>query len=196
MNRVVVITPPATFPVTLAEAKAHLRYTATDQDGLIMGLVEAATDYAEAFTGRAFIDRTLDFYLDKFPVGAIELPLPPLIEVSGLFYVDDDGNEQQFTTFEVDTASHPGRIYLNSSTSWPTPRDAANAVRIRYRAGYLDSASPPSPAVPASIMAAILLTIGTLFEHRETVVVGQPAAMVPWSAEQLLRRYRFELSAA
>ena len=197
MNGVVVVTAPDSLPVTLDDAKAHLRVVTTDEDALIAVLIEAATDYAESFLGRALVARTLDRFMDAFPTGAIELPLPPLISVTGVFYVDTAGVEQEFTTFEVDTASEPGRVYLVPTVDWPTPRVSANAVRVRYRAGYVDATvSPASGVIPQSIEAAILLIIGTLYEHRETVVIGQTPALVPWSAEQLLRRHRVELSMA
>ncbi len=197
MNHVKVVTAPASQPITLTEAKTHLREESSDQDSLITTFIGSATGYAEAFLGRAFVSRTLDYYLDEFPTEAIQLPLPPLIDVGGVFYTDTDGIEQEFTDFEVDTASEPGRIYLAPSASWPTPRESANAVRVRYRAGYVDTdASPDTGSIPDDLKAALLLIVGTLYENRETVAIGQSAVLVPFSAEQLLRRHRVELSAA
>lgn len=199
MNHVKVITAAIEDPVTLAEAKTHLREDGSDQDSLITDLISAATEHAESFMGRALISRTLDYYLDTFPGDdeAIKLPLPPLIEVTGVFYIDADGVEQEFTDFEVDTAGAPGRIYTGPNTDWPDPRVSANAVRVRYRAGYVDTdPSPNTGSVPKDIKAAIKLIVGTLYENRETVVTGQSAVMMPLSAEHLLRRRRVELSAA
>jgi uncharacterized phiE125 gp8 family phage protein len=199
MNRVKVITGPSSEPVTLAEAKLHLREDGDDQDSVINTFIGAATAHCEAFLGRALISRTLDYFIDAFPSDnkPAKLPLPPLISVTGVFYTDADGVEQEFTDFETDTAHEPGRIYLAPSVSWPTPRDSEASVRIRYRAGYVDTdPSPDTGSVPDDIKAAILLTIGTLYENRETIVIGQSAILLPWSAEQLLRRHRVELSAA
>jgi uncharacterized phiE125 gp8 family phage protein len=200
MNGVEVVTAPLLPAVSLAEAKSHLAVDASDNDTLIELLVAAATDYAESFMGRALVERTLDYFIDAFPDGGrvIRPPMPPLIDVVGLFYIDSAGDEQEFTAFEVDTASEPARLYLAPSNSWPTPRVSANAVRVRYRAGHSTvSGSPPvlDGTIPPDIKAAILLTAGTLFEFRETVTEVS-ATQVPWSAEQLLRRHRVELSAA
>ncbi|MFP4538474.1 MAG: head-tail connector protein [Dichotomicrobium sp.] len=202
MNRLKVVTAPELPPVPLADAKAHLRVDSDDEDDLITSLVGAATDHAESFMGRAVVARTLDYFLDAFPDddGPIRPPMPPLIEVDGVFYTDSDGDEQEFTNFEIDTASEPGRIYLVPSVSWPSGvRDSANAVRVRYSAGHvLTEGSPPSLAseVPPDIRAAILLMVGTLYEQRESIAVGVSVAMLPWGAEQLLRRKRVEISAA
>lgn len=186
------ITPAETDPITLVEAKAHLRVTDTDDDTLIGALITAATRHAEAFTGRAFIDQTWELVLDEFPTNEIELSKPPLIEVVSVVYDDGDGNEQTISANEytVDGVSEPG--WVLPVDSWPTVFDGINSVRIRFRAGYLDTGvSPAVEKVPADIKHAILLEIGSFYAQRETLVVGQTVANIPaW--EWLLRPHRVE----
>lgn len=197
------ITPPTTYPVSMVEAKAHLRVDFTDDDTLIEIYRKAATEDVENFTGRAFCDQTWDLYLDEFPAagGEIKIPKPPLIEVVGVFNLDSAGTEQEFSaaSYSVDSASQLARIVPIYGGSWPTPQTIANAVRVRFRTGYVDEEqSPPSGSVPNAIKAAILMTLGTLYQNRETVVIGQTAAMLPWAAEQILRKgdYRVHTSLA
>lgn len=192
------VTAPATYPVSLVEAKAHLRVDFDDDDTIIEIYRKAATEAAEKFTGRAFIDQTWDYYLDVFPTSEINIPLPPLIEIIGVFYRDSNGDEQQLavTGYEVDSATELARVALAYAASWPTARTIANAVRVRFRAGYETDNSPQTENVPFAIKAAILLTIGTLYANRETVVIGQTATMLPWAAEQLLRPYRVHTAIA
>lgn len=178
------VTAPATLPVTLAEAKTHLNVDFNDHDSLISSMISAATDYAQKFTGRAFIEQTWELVIDTFPISEIKLLNPPLIGVNSVMYYDAAGNETTLdaSAYTVDTVSEPGWI-VPSTSGWPMPLDAINVVTIQYRAGYVSG-------VPASITAAILLTVGTLYANRETVTVGQLASLIPWSAEQLLRPYR------
>lgn len=193
------VTAPSGYPVSLAEAKAHLRYEDDDQDALISALIGAAVDYAQNFLGRSLLDQAWDYYLDSFDAAKpLTIPLPPLIEVVGLFYLDSAGDEQEFSaaSYSVDNSSEPARISLLYGGTWPTAIAQANAIRVRFRAGYLNTDSPPVAAVPFAIKAAILLTVGTLFEHRETVVIGQTAVTLPFGAEQLLRQYRVQLGMA
>lgn len=193
------VTAPATYPVTLAEAKKHVHAEDfTDDDDLITLFIKAATEHAESFTGRALIDQTWNLYLDVFPTTPIEIPLPPLIDVVGVFYLDADDVEREFSAanYVVDDASEPARITLANSASWPTIATVANAVRIQFRAGYLDTSSPQVAAVPFDIKAAILLHVGSLYAMREEVVVGQTVAQLPWGAEALLRRKRKHLGMA
>lgn len=193
-----VITPPANYPLTLDEAKSHLRVDHTDEDALITTFLAASTAHAEQFTGRALITQTLELVLDTF-IHDIEIPRPPLQSVVSVKYDDASGVEQTLVEnndYVVDAASQPGWV-VATDAGWPTTLDAINAVRIRYIAGYIDSTmSPPIDDVPFDLKAAILLMCGTLYANRENVVVGVTSAMVPWSAEQLLRQRRVELALA
>jgi uncharacterized phiE125 gp8 family phage protein len=190
------ITPPESYPVSLERAKQHIRVVGDDENDLIEVFLAAATSYVEEFTGRALIDQTWELTVDEFPDEEIRLPKAPLIEVVSVKYDDADGNEQTMPSadYTVDLVSEPGWVFTDGD--WPSTFDGINAVRVRYRVGYLDSSSPPVANVPKDIVAAVLLTLGTLYAHRETVIVGQTTASLPWGAEQLLRNHRIEISMA
>ena len=195
------ISPPAAMAVTLDEAKAHLRVSGTDQDTLITAYTQAAINNVEGWLGRALIDQTWDLYLDAFPSNAdleIEIPKPPLIEVLQIAYDDSAGNEQfvDVNNYYVDTVSQPGWIVPQGNLLWPTPIDAINSVRVRFRAGYLSTDSPPVNAVPEDIKAGIKLTIGNMYEYREDQGVGNNAFKLPFGVEQLLRHHRVLLGMA
>lgn len=203
------ITAPTELPVTLAQAKLHLREDASDYDSQIQLMLEAAISYVDGpngFLGRALIDQTWDYYLDTFAQiqstlggkGFIELPLPPLISVTSVNYTDSAGNEQTLptTSYVVDDSTKPARIALTSTGNWPTISNEFKSIRIRFRAGYLDqTVSPAVSAVPGQIKAAILLLVGSLYENRETEVVGTVVNRLP-VFENLLRPYRVYLSLA
>lgn len=181
---------PATVPeepVDLGAAKLHLREDGTSQDALISALVVAAREHAEAFTRRALVRQTWKLTLDAFPAsGIIELPLPPLVSVSGITYVDALGATQTLApaTYVVDIDTTPGRIRLAYDASWPTTRDVAQAVAVTFVCGYA------AVDAPAAIQAAIKLLLGSLYEHRETFVTGTIATELPFAAEALLWPYR------
>ena len=180
------VTAPTSEPVTLTEAKSHLRVTATDEDTLITSLIVAARQWAENFTGRALITQTWDYFLDVF-ADPIEIPLPPLVSIDSIKYVDNDGVTQTLaaTEYTVDTAAERGLVRLAYGKSWPGTRTQANAVTVRFTAGYGAAA-----AVPGPVKSACLLMLGELYARRETALVGAPVASVPVSAEYLLWPYR------
>lgn len=195
-----IITPPVGYPITLTEAKQHLRVdlTNTDDDALITLYLAAATAHAEVFCGRAFVPRTLELVIDRF-APQIEIPMPPLISVTSIFYDDTEGYEHalsEATDYVVDNVSQPGWVVAVNG-EWPETIDAINAVRIRYEAGYYQpNTSPPTVDIPFSIKAAIMLMMGGWYATREEVVVGTIATKLPFGAEALLRQYRVELAMA
>jgi uncharacterized phiE125 gp8 family phage protein len=65
----VLVTPPASEPVSLAEAKLHLRVETgmTDDDTLISALIVAARQVVETITRRALITQVWKLVLDQFP---------------------------------------------------------------------------------------------------------------------------------
>jgi uncharacterized phiE125 gp8 family phage protein len=197
------ITAAAAEPITLAEAKAHLRVVDNDEDLVIALLIKAARDAAETFTGRALVTQTWDLYLDAFPAATaeIKIPLPPLQSVVSVKYDDAAGVEQTLGTglYTVANVNDVGWV-LPKSTGWPQTIDAVNAVRIRFISGYApDANSPPDLAanIPPSIKAAMLLIIGALYENKESVTQGVVMAL-PFgaSSEHLLRPYRVLLGMA
>ncbi len=53
--RATLTVPPAGEPLTLAEAKLHLRVDLSDDDALITALISAAREQAEFLTGQRLI---------------------------------------------------------------------------------------------------------------------------------------------
>lgn len=68
--------PPVQEPVTLAEAKTHLRVTYTDDDALIAELITAARQWFEEQTYRALVTQTWDLKLDELPRGDDPIRVP------------------------------------------------------------------------------------------------------------------------
>ena len=180
---------PATEPVSLAEARAHLQVDDNDSDTAISALITAARQYVEEYTGRALITQTWALTMDDVPSGtdSILLPRPPLVSVSSLAYVDGDGVTQTWASsnYRVDSNSEPARLTLAYGVSWPTPRDVSNAVTVTYVAGY-----GAATAVPTAIRQAILLLVGDWFTNREAQVVGTVVGRLGFSVEALLSPYR------
>lgn len=70
---------PLIEPITLAEARLHLRVDSTDEDTLITSLIAAAREDCEAFQNRKYLTQTWEYWLDSFPsTDFIEIPNPPL----------------------------------------------------------------------------------------------------------------------
>lgn len=184
-------TAPATEPVSLAEAKLHLRVDTdcTDEDTLIGALITAAREMVENYTGLALINQTWEYTCDEFPDDDLALRPAPLSSISSITYVDTAGTTQTasaLTLYAADTYSIPGAATLRYGQTWPSVRDLRNSITVTYVAGFGAAGS----SVPGPIKAAILLLIGHLFEHRESVVIGTISSDLPQGVEYLLNPYR------
>jgi uncharacterized phiE125 gp8 family phage protein len=147
-----VITPPACEPLSLAEAKEHLRLDdslGSYQDALIGALITTCREYAENYTRRAFIQQTLEYSTDCFSY-ELELPRPNLLSLESIKYVDLDGTLQTVdaSLYQVDAARAPARVKPAYLQSWPALVRSSdyNAVRVRYVAGYAPVGSPVDDA--------------------------------------------------
>lgn len=129
---------PASLPISVAEAKRHLRVTGTDEDTHIKTLIRAATAHVEALTRRALVTRTAVMRMDAFPSGAIEVPLAPLRSVTSIAYIDTAGDSQTWAAskYDVDVRSRPGRIEPAYGEVYPSTRDDMNAVTVTFVCGH------------------------------------------------------------
>jgi uncharacterized phiE125 gp8 family phage protein len=180
-----VITPPASEPVTLSEAKAHLRVEVSTDDALITALIAAAREHAEAVTARAFLPQTLEARWDEWPT-TLALPRAPVASVSSVKYLDADGVEQTLSgqDYRVDLASIPPRITPTYGTLWPEAQAVTGAVAVRFVAGYANAG-----AVPAAIKQAMLLLVAHLYENR-AAAVERALTTAPLAYDALLAPYR------
>jgi uncharacterized phiE125 gp8 family phage protein len=186
---------PAVEPLTVAEAKAHLRVDHTTDDSYIESLIKAARRTAEQFQGRAYITQTWKLYLDDFPHGKeIKLPVAPVASVSSITYVDLNGDTQTWDSanYQVDTKAAIPRIVLSPIVSWPNVEaDRVNAVTITFIAGY----GATSASVPENTKHAIKLIISDMYQHRESTIIGNIVNELPMGAKHLLwfdRLYKFK----
>ena len=170
-------TPPATEPVTLAQAKAWLRVeSGNDEDDLIAALIPAARARAEWHTGRAFVTQGWTLWLDR-AAPRIDIPLAPLQAVTAVTLYAPDGTATVLDggDYTVDLAG--SRLALKAM---PQNLRPLNAVAIAFTAGYGEAGDVPPP-----IGQAILQIVASLYEHRG----GEPAP-TPESALALLAPYR------
>lgn len=181
-----IVTDATWEPVSVADARANSRIDISDDDALLLRMIRAARERAEAYTGRTIPQKTLRLAMDSFPVKGWWLPGAPVQSVTSVLYKDTNGNDATLSTslYDVDTYSEPGRIVRAWQAIWPNYRLVANSVRITYVAGYT-----AATAVPEGIKSAILLMAGTLYQNREDVGDVQRYKM-PRAAEDLLEPYR------
>ena len=201
------INPPAEEPVSLAEAKLHVRVDITDDDALISALISAARQAAESLTGRQIVTARWKLVLDSFPGSslmgvpagqsfslpgnAILLPKCPVQSVVAIQYLDMGSNLQTMpqSDYVVDVACEPARLTPVFGKIWPISLPQIGAVWITFDAGY-----GPAASAPEGLKSWIKLRVDSLYSHRgETAVIKGKLERLPF-IDGLLDPYRVVLA--
>ncbi len=175
----VIVTEPTEEPITLDQAKAHLRVDTDDDDAYILGLIKVAREYAETATRRSLITQTWKYYLEDWPKGDhFDIPMAPLQSVSLITYENSAGTVATWaaTEYVVDTYSTPGRVVLAYGKSWPNATlNVSNPICITFICGY---GTPDD--IPEKIKQGNKIDIADLYENRESIVIGQTVNHLPF----------------
>jgi uncharacterized phiE125 gp8 family phage protein len=190
-----IVTPPASYPVTLDEAKAQLRVSDSSSDTVIAGLIPAATKFCQSLVQKVFVAQTLEWVLPCWRE-RLELPLAPVRadQVAFIKYVDWVSQTQQTlatSAYVVQPKGESVRIIPPFGKIWPlTFVHASEPIVIRFDAGYEDPAD-----LPGNIKAAILLMVRHLYTMGESSLtvmsetvfgVGQTQYAVPPNLQTLI----------
>jgi uncharacterized phiE125 gp8 family phage protein len=183
------VTGPAVEPISLAEAKAHLRVEVANDDELIDSLIAAVRQGVEE-RGYVLITQTWDLHLDRFP-GVIRIPRAPVQSIDSVSYVDTDGATQPLalSLYTADLTATPARIVPAYGESWPATRPVPKAVTVRFVAGYGNGATPD--LVPERVLQAMKVDLAGLYYNRSAMLAG---AVTPLpTVDRLLDNYTLYL---
>ena len=174
-------------PISVTEAKLHLRVDLSTDDTLITALIVAAREFVEKYTGRILMSSTYYGYADKADSGGWELTACPVSALSSIKYYDASHTLQTWSAsnYLLNETRTPTRVTLTTAGSLPTTYNEGGQDWVfEFVCGYANAA-----AVPAPIKAALLLMVGHLYEHREAVIIGTISSELPMSVEYLLNPY-------
>jgi len=171
----ILVTPPTVEPITLAQAKDHLRVVVPEEDAYITSLIIVARSTLEGVIHRSISPQRLAIGADAFypQRGLPRFPAAPTPNVVVTYY-DQDGAQQTLpdTDYFLDPYVEPPQLHLLPGITAPRTQVRAGAVRVEYDAGYADldaTQEELAAAVPAPLKQWMLLAIGAFYEHREAV---------------------------
>lgn len=213
-------TEPASNPVTLAEAKAHLRIDSSAEDDLIGTLITAATRWAEDYCDRTFCHTQWQMRVDSF-YGAIGSPVQ--------FGLKADGNNiegRQGTVPQLDVElPRPPMVQSGTATAVTityTPAVSGTTATLDATEYRVDRQATPGAArplygktwpshlvdqnsvtvtwwagyssdgtsVPAPVKSAILMLVAHLWRNRE-MAAEAALSEVPMGTKALLDTLRW-----
>ena len=169
--------------ITLAEAKAQLVVDHTDDDSLIVSLINSAEAMVASYTNRVMDTATKTMILDGFP-SVITLDAAPFVSLTSIVYNDTDDAEQTLSAslYTVDARGTYAKVTPVYGADWPSTTAAPQSVTVTFVAGY---STPSEP-----LKQAALMYLSSLYEQRENHITGVMANKVPVSAEYLMQPYR------
>ena len=187
---------PAVEPVPLALA---FMAASIDEDiaadptaQQLMGqFITQARDYCENALSRAFVSRTFELRMNRFPFaiptvyypyyslermptqlyGQIYIPYPPLVSIEAITYTAPDG-----TVLTLDPSQYvyeaggkfQGIVTPAYGVTFPQTRYAMSTAVVAFTAGYSADASK----VPAGIKSGMLLLTSHYWRNREATAPG------------------------
>lgn len=172
--------------ISLADAKAHLRITHSDEDALLTAMLTRARERAETDSGMTLTDGAVwTFTADNIPSDAdrIRLPRGPVRSVDTFTYTPEPDTTsavggQAYSLIGPDSPE----IRRVPGQNWPTQADVLLGVTIVYTAG--------DTAISGDAEQAILLMLGHMYEHREAFAAGVQVYEVPQGYRALIRKLR------
>jgi len=196
VGNVQVVRPPSADPVSIEMVRRHCRIDQTTDDVLLKSYLGTARLMAERYLSRSLITQTLLWTARPqsvltprlhFDRSEISLPRAPVQSVQSVTILDELGNTtavspatlpvvppKTLNGYIADTSMQPALLTIGGETLMTDGRTLRHVnlrhIQVQFVAGYGDDFK----SVPPNIIQAILLTVGSMYEHRgdETESVG------------------------
>lgn len=183
--------PPTLEPVTLAQAKAHLRIGHSDDDAAISAAISAARLLCEQYSGRYFLEQTVRLKLGGWPSGGLILLTMfgpnDVKSIEGFTYLDSNGDEQEVAEadYQAEFSTSPPEIYPGVTVGdWPSVESGRRwPITLDLTVGVDDTAD-----LDARIPQAVLLVLAYWDRNRgdEDLATAVSTGGLPIGAKRLL----------
>ncbi|WP_421852475.1 head-tail connector protein [Oricola sp.] len=180
------VTAPAAPPLSLADAKGHLRVTHNDEDAAITALIDTATAYLERDTGQALIDQRWRAHFDCVPCDRVlQFLKTPVRGIVAVTVYDRDGNPGILdgSDYFVNLVTRPARLRIADTVA---AASFANGVEVDFDAGYGTAGTD----VPDMLKRAILVLVAHWYEFRGVFDAADQPVSVPALYARLTRHFR------
>ncbi len=185
----VLTSPPALEPVSIAEAKDHLRVDHSDEDAYISSLILTSRLHIESALSLALINQSWTWTFDAWPQRSqsVTLPLRPVSTIISIATLASDGTPtvMPVADYELDGDHVPPRL-LRTVNQWPKPGKSRAGIEVSFVTGF----GPAAEDVPQTVCHALLLLVAHWYEHRDPIEIGSDKTAVPEAVSTLLMPYR------
>lgn len=178
------VRPPAALPVSVVDAKAHLRLTHDGEDALVADLIAAAGAFVAEDAGIALINQVLRLSLSDRPAEPVALPRHPIARIETVTVYDGDGSPTvlEGAQYRFDMMRKPARLSFEPGA---VPRQT-NGIEIDFVAGFGDAAAD----IPHTLRRAVLALVSHWYELRGAYGPSDQPVSVPVHYARLIRPWR------
>jgi phage conserved hypothetical protein, phiE125 gp8 family len=187
MHRPILVTPPASPPITAEDARKHCRIDSAEEDTLLSGFIAAAVEHLDGYAGilgRCIMSQSWRQDFDNFN-RVLRLPLP-VNAVTSITWTSASGQistvNQNCYTLQQDARG--SLVRFKDGFEQPSDLYQTKAVAVTFAAGASTAAD-----VPAPIRTAILLMVAHWYAHREDAA-ADTLTSIPLGAVALLTPLR------
>jgi uncharacterized phiE125 gp8 family phage protein len=178
-------TPPKAETLAVAEARAHLRLDAADEDELVGGLIRVAREHLERTTGLCLITQRWRLLLDSIcEDGVIQICKGPVQSIEKVTVYDAAGNAAAVSLagLLLDGQRRPARLMLAAPVA---PGRGINGIEVEFTAGFGASGAD----VPDTLKRAMLTHVAQMFTCRGVVSPDEQPALIPPGYDRLIAPY-------
>ena len=173
-------------PITIDDARSHMRVTTRDEDENIGRLIRVAARQIETVYGIVSVEREQSFSFDRF-MPEMRIPLIPVAPDSiSILYLDSSGQQQSLTDFRAFERHDWTWIAPSIGGRWPCAANAPAAISVTATVGYVDPQAEPESqkdAAPQDLQQAARLLVEHLFLRS--------GGSMPAGVDDLVDHYRF-----
>lgn len=160
-----VTSEPSVEPVTVTELKTFARIDGNDEDTLIGEFIKSARIQVENYLGYKLITQTVTVSMDYWPSERLVLPAPPLISVTEVRTLDEDGTETVYSSsnYYIRVLKPEAEIIIKRGSTPPYVTNRSyGGIEIEIQVGY----GATSSSVPQIIVDAVKLSAASFYENR------------------------------
>lgn len=172
-------------PISLADAKAHLRVLHADDDAYITALIAAARMTLERKYRRTIRPQSITAFFDVIETsGALDymtLPQGPVTAITDVQYRSAASSWAVWDSAKYEVFYDNEYCLIQPAPGQALPAyhyvDGGPVIKCRYSAGYA--------AAPSDIQHAVKLLVGHYYEQRAPTT-SQSMTEIPWAIDALM----------
>ena len=183
-----------TSPLSLLEAKRHLRIIGVDSDD---AYIQDCIDSAEAILEeQTMLALRQSQYVSTFPsfmttlrnMQNLYLYRNPVVNIISFTMLDIDNIPRTVTNYQLRTSLYPATLAPLAGQFWPLSKyRTMEAIRVEYTAGFASFALPPK------LKLAMRYLVAHLYEMREPIIAqsGVLPYEIPKSITALINSLKY-----